>query len=124
MCGVTVLFRADYLVRLNQNHSAAQQFVTLAHELAHLFLGHLGEDRKRRIPDRRHRSHDMREVEAETAAYIVAHRNGMMPRSESYLDRYKGSFAALDLHAVMRAANRIETAIGEPASRFRTSMVV
>lgn len=111
-----------YHVQLNGNHSPAQQFVTLMHELAHLFLGHLGADRQRRIPDRTGRPHELREVEAETVAYVVARRNGMTPRSESYLDTFKGSFAALNFHAVMRAANQIETVIGVPASIFQSDL--
>ena len=34
-----------YGMQLNRNHSTPVQFVTIAHELAHLFLGHLGPDK-------------------------------------------------------------------------------
>jgi hypothetical protein len=54
----------------------------------------------------------MREVEAETAAYLVARRNCVKPRSETYLQNYRGSFGALDIFAVMRAANEIEKVLG------------
>ena len=43
----------------------------------------------------------LREVEAETAAYLVANRTGLTPRSESYLDRYQGAFDQLDLHRII-----------------------
>lgn len=33
---------SQYKMSLNRNHQAPVQFVTIAHELAHLFLGHLG----------------------------------------------------------------------------------
>ncbi|TVR06595.1 MAG: ImmA/IrrE family metallo-endopeptidase [Salinarimonadaceae bacterium] len=101
-----------YELAYNRNHPAATRFVTIAHELAHLYLGHLGPDGGRRVPDRRHLPLDLREVEAETAAYLVAKRNGLTPRSESYLSRYKGAFADLDLYAITRAANAVETAMG------------
>ncbi len=107
-----------YQLGYNGNHPPATRFVTLAHELAHLFLGHLGADRGRNVPDRHDRDHAMREVEAETAAYLVARRNGVKPRSETYLQDYKGSFRALDIFAVMRAANEIERVLGISAHKL------
>jgi hypothetical protein len=101
-----------YRLTYNGNHPPATRFVTLAHELAHLFLGHLGADKGRNVPDRRDRDHAMREVEAETAAYLVACRNGVKPKSETYLQKYRVSFRTLDIFAVMRAANEIEKVLG------------
>ena len=43
----------DVSLVVNANHPPATQFVTLAHELAHLYLGHLGIDRKRGVDERR-----------------------------------------------------------------------
>jgi Zn-dependent peptidase ImmA (M78 family) len=37
--------RTAYEIFINRNHTAPVQFATLAHELGHLFLGHLGDDR-------------------------------------------------------------------------------
>lgn len=65
-----------------------------------------------RVPDRRHTPRDLREVEAETVAYIVAMRNGLRPRSEDYLASYCGALGDFDLHAVTRAANAVETLMG------------
>ena len=42
-----------YQLAYNRNHPPPTRFVTVAHELAHLYLGHLGPDRGRRVPDRR-----------------------------------------------------------------------
>lgn len=107
-----------YCLGYNGNHPPTTRFVTLAHELAHLFLGHLGSDHGRNVPDRRDRDHALREVEAETAAYLVARRNGVKPRSETYLQDFKGSFRHLDSYAVMRAANAIEKVMGISANRL------
>ena len=110
--------RNAYEVGLNRNHPRPTQLVTLAHEMAHALLGHLGEDRGRRVPDRRGRDHAFREVEAEAVAYLVARRNGLTPRSESYLDAFRGAFQAVDWHAVMRAANAMETTLGISAHHY------
>jgi hypothetical protein len=101
-----------YQLAYNRNHPAATRFVTVAHELAHLYLGHLGDDPGRRVRDRRDTSLAVMEVEAEMVAYLVAMRSGLKPRSESYLTNYKGAFESLNLDGVMRAANAVETAMG------------
>ena len=107
-----------YELAYNGNHPPPTRFVTVAHELAHLYLGHLGADRGRRVPDRRHTHLALREVEAECTAYLVAKRNGVRPRSESYLAKYQGAFEHLDLYAITRAANAVETAMGISAHRL------
>lgn len=107
-----------YQLAYNINHVAATRFVTVAHELAHLYLGHLGLDAGRRVPDRRDTPHALMEVEAEMTAYLVATRNGLKPRSESYLANYKGAFEDLNLYAVTRAANAVETAMGIAAQKL------
>lgn len=107
-----------YQLAYNRNHPAATRFVTVAHELAHLYLGHLGADNGRRVPDRSHTPHELMEVEAEMAAYLVAMRNGLKPRSESYLSDYNGAFGDLNLYAVTRTANAVETAMGISAQKL------
>ena len=109
-----------YKLAYNRNHPPATRFVTVAHELAHLYLGHLGPDRGRRVPDRSHTGLALREAEAESAAYLVARRNGIKPRSESYLANYLGAFERLNLYAITRAANAVETVMGISAQRLWT----
>ncbi len=108
------LYRLGY----NRNHPPPTRFVTIAHELAHLYLGHLGRDGGRRVADRRATPEDLMEIEAETAAYLVARRNGLWPRSQSYLAQYQGAFDRLNLYAIMRAANAVETAMGISAQKL------
>ena len=99
---------------LNRNHPPATRFATLAHELGHLYLGHCGADRVRGVKFLRPTDLAVREVEAESVAYLVAKRSGISPRSESYLDRYQGAFDALDLHRVMHACSRVERLLELP----------
>ena len=99
-----------YELGMNRNHTVAMSFVTLAHELAHLFLGHLGNDKKLQIQGRRP-EHRIREIEAESVAYIVCSRNGVESRSQKYLSTYIASGETtddLDLYAITRAAGHIE----------------
>ena len=58
-----------YVLKVNRNHPRPTRFTTIAHELGHLYLGHLGADAKRRIPNRRRVPERMQEIEAESAAY-------------------------------------------------------
>ena len=105
----------QYFLQLNSNHSAPVRFVTLAHELAHLFLGHLGEDKVLKAPKRVGLSHAQRELEAESVAYLVCRRNGVHPKSETYLSGFvKGETkdSNLDIYQIMRAAGQVESILG------------
>jgi IrrE N-terminal-like domain len=102
----------QYGIHINQNHEPAVQFTTLAHELGHLFLGHLGLDKGLKIPARRRLTHQQREIEAESVAYILCHRNGVQPRSHTYLSGFIDSDITLDdidVYQIMRAAGRVES---------------
>jgi hypothetical protein len=107
--------KPDYQVRLNKRHDANVQFATLTHELAHLFLGHMKEDKFLKIPDRGKIAHDTKELEAESVCYIVCNRNGVKPNSESYLSDYvkEGvNIGVMDMYALFKAAGQIETLLG------------
>ncbi|MEI2776027.1 MAG: ImmA/IrrE family metallo-endopeptidase [Tetrasphaera sp.] len=110
--------KPEYEVFLNAGHPPATQFVTLAHELAHLYLGHLGEDRRLRVSDRRFGSHAQDEVEAEMTAWIVARRAGVTPLSEKYLGDYIDGFLSFDQSVVLRAVNAVETAMGMSSTQM------
>lgn len=104
-----------YELGMNRNHSDAMKFVTLAHELGHLYLGHLGKDSKLGIPERSGIKHRMSEVEAESVAYIVCERNGITCRSQKYLNAYvekDETTENLDLYSITRAAGHIERLLG------------
>ena len=91
-------------IGVNRNHPPHTQLVTLAHELARIYLGHCGEDPKRGVKFNRPSDLALREVEAETVAYLVAKRTGVSPRSEKYLEDYQGAFDRLDHHRILKAA--------------------
>lgn len=104
-----------YQMLVNRNHVPATQFVTIAHELGHLFLGHLGPDPFLKVPERPPMSHAQHELEAESVAYLVCARNGVSSESEKYLANYvkeHTTIANLDVYQVLRAAGQIETLLG------------
>lgn len=107
-----------YRLAYNGSHSVQTRFVTVAHELAHLYLGHMGPDRGRRVSDRKRLNHALREVEAETVAYLVAMRNGIEPRSESYLYNHMEALPDINFYALTRAANAVETVFGISAAKL------
>ena len=111
----------QYRMQINRNHVAAVQFATLAHELGHLFLGHLGPDKKLKVPARVPLDHPQRELEAESVAYLVCGRNGVRSKSETYLTNYVETNTTvddIDVYQVMRAAGQVEALLGL-ASRTR-----
>ena len=104
-----------YEIQVNRNHGIAVQFTTLAHELGHLFLGHLGSDSLLNVPERPAMKHPQQELEAESVAYLVAARNGVQSRSEKYLSAYVAANTTIhdiDIYQVMRAAGQVETLLG------------
>lgn len=104
-----------YQMHINRNHSGAVQFATLAHELGHLFLGHLGADRALNVPQRPQMNHSEWELEAESVAYLVCARNGVKSESETYLANYvtqNTTVDDIDLYQIMRAAGQVENLLG------------
>ena len=101
-----------YKMQINRNHSIPSQFVTIAHELAHLFLGHLGPDKALKIPQHLSLDYAKEELEAESVAYLVAARNGVESKSQTYLVDFvkkNTTVDSLDIYQIMRAAGRVES---------------
>ncbi len=106
---VRVLRRYELL--LNGNQSAEARYATLAHELGHLYCGHLGTSNSRWWPDRRGLSHELREFEAESVCYLVCSRLGLDNPSDEYLASFvqeNDQTPLISIDCVMRAAWLIE----------------
>lgn len=103
---------SEYLMRLNQNHDPNVQFSTMAHEIGHLLLGHLGSDARLSIPRRSGPlPHAQRELEAESFAYLACRRNGVVCKSETYLADYVAKHKVIekvDVYQVLRAVGQME----------------
>jgi hypothetical protein len=105
----------QYRMHINRNHTPAVQFASLAHELGHLFLGHLGADKALNVPQRPQMIQTQWELEAESVAFLVCARNGVTSKSETYLANYvkhNTTVDDIDLYQIMRAAGQVETLLG------------
>jgi hypothetical protein len=109
-----------FRIKLNAKHDLPTRFATLAHELGHVYCGHVGRDRKGRWPDRSRFPVELRETEAEAVAWLVCQRNGVQARSREYLSSLIGrvDLTQVSLYAIFEAANRVESRtqpVGRPA---------
>lgn len=73
---------------IHEEMDAPSRFGVLCHELAHIFLGHLGNDADHWWPNRWNIDQHSIEVEAEAAAFIVTWRFGLRGGSAAYVSRH------------------------------------
>lgn len=100
-----------YDLRLNEGHDRPAKFATLAHELGHLFCGHLGKTETDFWEARTMHSKATRELEAEAVAHLVASRRNLHTASKKYLSLYLQPGTVLpsfSLEHILKAAGAIE----------------
>jgi hypothetical protein len=98
-------------IGLHSELDEPSRYGVLLHELAHIYLGHLGGDKDRWWPSRGDLALRATEVEAETVAYIVSRRAGLKGTSPHYVSRYlhgDATLQAVSLDLIARAAGRLE----------------
>jgi hypothetical protein len=106
---VQVPLRYELLV--NSKHSRETQYATIAHELGHLYCGHLGTPNPKWWPDRKSLSDDLCELEAESVSYLVCSRAGIRSPSAAYLAGYVRKHPRtppISIDCVMKASGLIE----------------
>jgi len=99
------------LTIVNRKHCREEKFATIAHELGHLFCGHLGKPLMDLWPDRSSCDLQVREFEAESVSWLVCARAGIYTPSEKYLSGYlykHDEIPRISLESVLRAAGWIE----------------
>jgi hypothetical protein len=100
-----------YEMLLNRKFSSEEKFGTIAHELGHLYCGHLGSPNVNWWPDRHTVNKDICEFEAESVCYLVCSRIGIDNPSDEYLAGYMKAnkeTPPISLEAVMKAAGLVE----------------
>ena len=102
-----------YEMFVNANgQSPGAQYATIAHELAHLYCGHLGTPDIKLWPDRQRLDHVTREFEAESVSFMVCQRQGIQTTSPEYLSQFVKDHAdipTISMESVMKAAGLIES---------------
>lgn len=96
---------------VNANFDEPSRLATLAHELGHVYCGHLGGHPDGRWANRRGLSHAECELEAEAVAWLVCSRNGVSTRSVQYLADFVRNvdLARISMFAIFDATNRVES---------------
>jgi hypothetical protein len=106
------LWDATFGITLNSKHTEAQRIGTIAHELGHVFCGHLGTVEEGFWPDNSNAPEDVREFEAEAVAYLVTDRLGLDIGSHKYLAGYLSDASEplpnSSLDTVLKAVGKIE----------------
>lgn len=102
-----------YEMFVNANgQSPGAQYATIAHELAHLYCGHLGTPDIKLWPDRQRLNHVTEEFEAESVSFMVCQRQGIQTTSPEYLSQFVKDHAdipTISMESVMKAAGLIES---------------
>jgi hypothetical protein len=98
-------------VGLRADLEKAGAYAVLCHELAHIYLGHVGADRDGWWPFRMNVSEAVAEIEAESVAHIVCQRAGLRTKSAEYLSSFvedSEDLDAISLDLISRVAGRLE----------------
>lgn len=109
-----------FLITLNALHEEAGNFSTLIHELAHMFLGHLGSYEGEKFPKRRDLSISVEEIEAESVAYLVLQRLGLHTQAAMYLSFYNrdaNDFDRISMDLIIKTVAKIEKMIKSPFNK-------
>lgn len=103
--------KVRYHLVVNRNLSREEQFTTIAHELGHLYCGHLGTPDPRWWPDRPEVETVAREFEAESVAWLVCERAGITNPSAAYLSaclKDDAGIPPVSLEYILKAAGMVE----------------
>ena len=101
-----------YLILINKEYNLNDKYSSLAHELAHIFCGHIGDDDEAWWKDRTKIEKDEVEIEAESVAFLVCQRKGLYASSDKYLSNYRtdevDSMPFVSINAIFQATSYIE----------------
>ncbi len=98
-------------IAIRQELDDAGAYAALCHELAHVYLGHLGTNKEGWWPYRLNLSEAVAEIEAEAVSHTVCRRAGLITHSAEYLSNYiddETSVHGVSLDLVSRVAGYIE----------------
>lgn len=100
-----------WLILINEQLDAGARFATLAHELGHIYCGHLGAHPEGFWPDRIGLlTTGQKEMEAEAVAFLACKRLGLETRAVDYLRNHATpeNLLAISKRLIIEATNRVE----------------
>lgn len=103
--------RMNYLILINREHRLEDKYAALVQELARIFCGHRGGDSKAWWQDRQQLKTRVKQIEAESVAYLVCRRKGLISNAAKYLKEYQTQnreLPVLGFTGVLQAASYIE----------------
>lgn len=74
------------VITINEDYNINDAYSSLCLELAHIYLGHLGNDKDEWWPDRRYLNKNQMEFEAEAVCYQVCGRAGIKTRPDEFFN--------------------------------------
>lgn len=98
-------------IAIHDQLDGPSQFGVLCHELAHVYLGHLGSDADYWWPSRSNLTRNAVELEAEAVAFLVTLRLGLQGSSSAYVSRHMpdGNVPeGVSMDLISKVAGRIE----------------
>ena len=104
-------------IGLHDELDEPSRFGVLLHELAHIYLGHLGGDKDGWWPSRGNLARRAMEVEAEAVAYVLSRRAGLKGASPHYVSRYLDGDATLQAISLERRPRRDSGSTTEGTTR-------
>jgi hypothetical protein len=96
---------------INEDLDPSEIFATMAHELGHLYCGHLGTPNEKLWKDRSRLDTNQIEFEAESVCWLVCERLGIKNPSAEYLSGYTGKdgkIPDISVDTVLKAVGIIE----------------
>jgi len=107
-------------IAIHDQLDGPSRFGVLCHELAHIYLGHLGSDAEYWWPSRSNLIKNAVEVEAEAVAFLVTLRLGLQGSSSAYVSRHMpgGNVPeGVSMDLISKGAGRIEQMARQKMSR-------
>ena len=110
-------------IAIHKELDSPSRYGVLCHELAHIYLGHLGCDQDGWWPSRADLNHRAMEVEAEATAYITARRAELTGSSPEYVSRYLNNdkvLKSVSVDLIAKVAKRLEEMANRRMPQRRT----
>ena len=101
----------NYMILLDQTHCLEDKYANLVYELGKIFCGHCGIHRNAWWQNRRNESRLVREIESESAAFLICRRKRLFENSERFLSGFFGpdrEMPIVKLSVVFSAVSYIE----------------